>query len=779
MSTRRIYSGKTLETFRQEIIGYIERNIDGVNVDQAIELSRLVIDIMGFAVENMSYGIDNAINEAFFATARFPNSIDQLANTWDYPQQGSSSASGELRIRPSEPPEGDVVLEEGFAFEGDNGFQYITTEETTWQQGARNFKTVRLSEGENRTVTFRGNGTYNQKKKFNSIEGDEFIQFQSIQVLIQNEEWKEQQTLDEESSNHFRVSYIADPPYIEFGDGVVGDIPSNGAEIFVDYTVNHGVEGNIGRPGRITTALDSVTVQNSNIEFEFDETSGVMTGGSNSEDLRSVKAKAPAYHHADKAVVTNDDFDAVANSFQDPVLGTVARAKAFRVDEYEKDLETVSRARTVRKNVIDSIQLGNASISFLQNLLSYFEQFPDNILSDTFSGVSFDDLVSFIESDGGIESFIKTMNDARQDIRELRLEAESILLELESIPNQVTSDANDIDSSVQQIRNELDDVNVLPNAVENSLNFHLDAIEDSSSDIKSSVSSNLIGRRTQKVLSKLDAILSKIDGLFEDRKVLIENPLSNLQRYIDNFVVSLEFEGDRIEQDLLDVVGQNIQDPTFIEFVDRLKNSRDKLDELIDHLGDIYESECGPNLISVPILTFDEDEFYAQPSLGLMNALEDDLNRRGEPSVVIRVSDGSKHLVRPAIDVYFKTESGSSDTDVRDRINSRLLSELKNRAFGQDLYLGGKEGVHEFAKRIEGLDFINFDITGHLPANPPSWLNYASADIEPREGVEIDAQGNLLIPDKNIISRPIDPISGETLIRYFVKKSPTGTPQRI
>jgi predicted nucleic acid-binding Zn-ribbon protein len=503
-----------------------------------------------------------------------------------------------------------------------------------------------------------------------------------------------------------------------------------------------------------------------------------MTGGADSEDLRSVKTNAPKYLHADKAVVVDDDFDALTDSFQDPVLGAVAKAKAFRVDEYEKDLETVSKARFVRKRIDEAVGLSESGVGFLSDLLDDFEVFPDSSLEASISGQTYEDLVEFIEESGLLESYFDQMDDTIDDIRRIRLEAEATLSELENIPTQVKNDANDIDEKVSQIRQEVENSDTIGTTTKQNILNDLDIIESSTSEIRTSVSSNLIGRRVQEVITKIDTLVTEYDTLLQSRSTL-DATLTQLQRYVDGFKSELEDQGDIIESLIRDTLEGTSDETGFKELVERLKEARDRLNGLKDHLSDIYESECGPNLITVPILTYDEDEFFAPPSLGLINSLEDYLEERSEPSVVINVTDGSEHIVRPAIDVYFKSETNFSDLDVRERIKERLLSNLRDRDFGQDLYLGGREGVHEFGDNIQGIDFINFEITGHIPANPPAWMNPDQSDIEPRPNVEIDGQGNLLIPDKNIISRPIDPDTGNTLLRFFVKQSPTDTPQQI
>jgi hypothetical protein len=197
------------------------------------------------------------------------------------------------------------------------------------------------------------------------------------------------------------------------------------------------------------------------------------------------------------------------------------------------------------------------------------------------------------------------------------------------------------------------------------------------------------------------------------------------------------------------------------DLVDPWVITTDKLDELKDHLDDVLADPCGPNLVSVLILAYDLDGFYAPPSRALIKGFEAEMAGKSEPSVVITVSDGSKWLIYPHIEVTFRTSSGISPLKVKETLKSRFLSHLKGRKFGSSLYLGGPTSLYNAVPVdvIEGLTHLNIEITG-FSAHQDS-------------GAFLDTDGNLIVPKQEVLTKPVDPDTGNDTLKFYRRISDT------
>ncbi len=113
---------------------------------------------------------------------------------------------------------------------------------------------------------------------------------------------------------------------VQFGDSVSGRIPPLGtSNISVVYRVGGGVAGNISSGFLNTTTVGIAAGVSVNVDVTNYEPG---TGGAARESVDEIRANAPRLLRTNDTATTEEDITALADTFSDPGLGTIAFAKA-------------------------------------------------------------------------------------------------------------------------------------------------------------------------------------------------------------------------------------------------------------------------------------------------------------------------------------------------------------------------------------------------------------------------------------------------------------------
>ena len=160
-------------------------------------------------------------------------------------------------------------------------------------------------------------------------------------------------TYELEPQKHFTIDIDEnDRAVILFGDGDFGAIPKRGAEIKATYRVGGGSQGNVAA-GYITTIANAPQLAGIGAKVVNVASS---TGGAERETIRHAVSQAPSVFNARKRAVTQQDFEALARSFDG--VGKV------RASPDNWNLVTLHVAPAGGGNITDQLK---------QNLLAYFE----------------------------------------------------------------------------------------------------------------------------------------------------------------------------------------------------------------------------------------------------------------------------------------------------------------------------------------------------------------------------------------------------------------------
>jgi hypothetical protein len=133
---------------------------------------------------------------------------------------------------------------------------------------------------------------------------------------------------------------------------------------------------------------------------------------------------------------------------------------------------------------------------------------------------------------------------------------------------------------------------------------------------------------------------------------------------------------------------------------------------IFNHVDQILAADCEANLVTVPILTVDSSGFYAAPSLGLQQALQNYLNTIKEVTHTVSVTSGVNSLVPAAITITASILSGYSVQVLTASINAVVAGLLRNRVFGHSLYVSDLVSA---ILSLKGIYYVNVVINGYRP----------------------------------------------------------------
>lgn len=712
MTVQRLRAGKDFDTLTSEVRARLRQKYPDLSLDFTNDLIRVLIDFNALSVENLNFFLDMAVNEGFVTTAKRISSLADLAAFAAYAPRGAVPCSGAILMRPDRDYQLFLTLPIGQRFSGSNGYTYEVSAPVVWSVGETTFKSVSLVEGITVNRSFRSDGRRLQRLRLDGLAPGEFIAWHDVTVTVDGTPWEEVDLFGEDAGEQFRVNYLANPPTIEFGDGAVGTIPPDGAELLVEYRVHHGQQGFLAvSPGGAITGLEGPwVVSGQSIAVVIDATTGQMSGGAAPQTAAELRAAIPAAHHSDGAVVTPQDVQGVLQTFRHPIHGAVAAANAFVARSIQNDLTSYNTIRAIRAAFSDGAAIVAAyQLDLLDHLTDAQGQWTDvrahqadlavqRALIDQV-GVDLGTIQQTLATEINSGSVNGTAADAK--ITSALTESASLTAAITAIPtagsDQLTAPTK---SALLALLVQLD-------ALLTSAQTSLAAQETDFQDLQAQIA-QLAGQ-----IQALDAISSEvaaIEGALDTTADAGEATIATQQAELTAFVATLT--------DPWDVV---------VGLVNGLET----------HLDGILSDECGPNVVSVPIVTLDADSFYVQPPVGLMRVFEAYIRERAEPSVIFRVTDGSLNLISPTITVTFELEPGFAALQIKAGLEAALLNTLRGRLFGQAVDVDDLYGA---CRNVTGLSKLEVRITGYTGGQV--------GDAQIRDG-------HLLVAQRALVTRPV------------------------
>lgn len=672
-------------------------------------LGIMLIDIIAFGLDSLSFYLDRRATDMYLETARSRKSVARLTRQVGYKMRASIAASVDLDVSITDPKAVTVPIPAGFKFKGPDDLVFEAAQDVNWtpaDQAAGVVKQVPCYQGETFVENFVSDGTPNQVFELRRVPDSNYVVSGTVIAVVDGATWEEEEFLAFSTSDQYEVGYNDEPATIRFGDGVAGNIPTDGASIVVTYVASRGKEGIVNKD-TIQDVVSPLVVAFSTVALSINNAVG-SSGGDDPEDLVHAKIFAGQVFKSRYVAVTRNDYEALAGSFADPLFGRVAVAQAVSSRSADTDL-------------------------LLQSLLSDIDAVIDPIKPAVDASVA-NSIVILDAVDALLANLATTLTSVASAVTDIDTDTDSIIvsaranknlaIEVDASTSIIQTNATNGKSAIDAIATGADALTV---PTKDALKGYFTLIESQNSSISGNAGTIEIDAGT--VLAKAGNVIDNaaLIGLtVTDPDSLLlsaETDRASIQTQLGVGSTGLRAELDAISAAVL-VLDDGVDTTTSAIF---------------DHVDKILAADCKANLVSVPILTRDAGGFYAAPSLSLIAALQDYLDARKEVTQTVEVLSGVDFLIPAVITARVGVRSGFSESVTSSEVDTAISGILRDRRFGVSLY---ESDLHDAILLVPGVSFVNVDIQGFTDPTTSTLSTTRS-----------DADGNLILLTSEVITK--------------------------
>ena len=259
--TRSRYSAKDYQTFLDEVLAYIkERWGSSFNDFMSSDAAMMIAEFVCASLDSLSWYLDRETDDHYMELARVASNVARLSRYLGYKPTPSVAASADVVVTlDSGPYSTDIPLRVFHKFQGPNGQIFELGSEQVISAGNTQ-KTIGVYQGDTYVEIFTSDGTPNQSFNLSRIPDEEFLARDKTVVTVDLVEWDEYDFLPYGIENAYELFYLTSPKELRFGDGVIGRIPPEGAEIRVQYTATRGKAAGLAISGSINQSITPIVV---------------------------------------------------------------------------------------------------------------------------------------------------------------------------------------------------------------------------------------------------------------------------------------------------------------------------------------------------------------------------------------------------------------------------------------------------------------------------------------------------------------------------------------
>ncbi len=691
-----VYSAKDFPSFNDAMLRRMREKFPNEYSDFVqTAVGVMLVHVQAYGLSQLSWNLDRVTADNYLVTARTLAAATRHTEQLNYKIPAASAATGDF-LCAVDPADMTVqaTLDKGHAFEGPGGRIFQATDTVIVPAAASSF-TANVTEGEERELSFVSSGEANQRFLLTGVSEDLYLGVGSVVVTVDGAPWTEIDFFEFEETDQFVVEFTADPPKVIFGNGFAGNIPVVDGAIVIRYRIIRADDGNISSvtdPTTTTiTSVDPFTVAGVPVTLTVTAPDGT-SGGTPPQDLGEVKVIAPKFFNSRGAAITQDDYEALGNSFQDPTFGAVAVSYAADVRNTGNDAETTTRTSAI-----------NAAMSGLV--------------------VSATNAQAIIDADQ-IEIDTEVANIATEVVTQ----------------GDIATDAT---ASSVVVRTNADIIGAEGAKVEANVTSIESAIVDLSAEIASSAASTTEKSEMDNIVSRIFDLVSGTTGISTlnstmksagSALVSESEAIATISTDLQTSTAAVSTSATTISISAASLQAQSSGFLTDTEAAQVVVAA--EISALLTHLGELFDSDCKANVVNVPILALGVDGFYTGPSSGLINVVQQFFDGIKEVTQHVNVVSGASGLLAADITITYKVTNTLQSQQVATAIDSEMDNLLKGRAFADPLYLSGpdlKSGIYDRLNRIDGLEYINVTIQG--PVN------------------RIDSGGNLIPLELEIVTK--------------------------
>jgi len=352
------------EQLRASIKNYIKTKSDFTDYDFEGSNLSMLVDILAYNTLYTNYNLNMASNELNLDTAVLRDNIVSHAKRLGYNPTSFTSSKVQVDIEVTGLTAlqvNRIGLKSGPILSTSNqgkNYTFVARDplNLTVTGDTATFRDVELFEGTVFNIRYTVD-TSNENQRF--IIPNNFIDSDSVKVFVKADSTSSSSTTYARkntivnvspSDTVFFVEEIQDQQYeVVFGDDVIGRKLQNGEIVNIQYVITAGGELNnvkqnslkfIGTIEYVDSNNVTGTVALSNINFTLNTESSF--GGSNFEDIASIKFRAPRYFAAQERAVTISDYESlIMQIYGNADLVKVVGGEKLNPPEYGKVFITI------------------------------------------------------------------------------------------------------------------------------------------------------------------------------------------------------------------------------------------------------------------------------------------------------------------------------------------------------------------------------------------------------------------------------------------------------
>lgn len=668
------YAARDYPSIFDSLLRRLKVEYEGVYNDYATTSQGIMfVELMAYAVSRLQWYLDRTASDCFLETARTRAAVARLVKQIGYKMGAAATASTTLTLTFPDGTTGPFTMPARWKYQGPDGLIYESY--AAYSQPVALAPAAEISvpvrQGETRLLTYTANGEKNQQYRMGNIGTDRYLGDGTVDVWVDGLLWDENEFLEFEKTNQYEVGYNDDPPIVQFGDGIAGNIPPVGAEIKIRFLIIDGEKGNV-KADTIQSSIDTLIVSGESVSFEVNNVTEAR-GGLEPEDPERAKRLAPFSFAARGAAITQQDYEALSNSYTDSTYGSVAKAYAFNPRAAYEDI--------IFNGYVDQVELyldeylnGGGSFSGMIGL--------ETFLNTTVTALSLlitsmgDDITNLETLRGDLQTQVGTAITQATTGRSSSAAAESTAALSVSNCASATTELGDLVTYVQSLG--------LPAGEEaeiiRRINLALQSIGLASDN--SLAAQTAAGTAATALLTSINDFLNPA---YDSITVVATAPAFSLPSIIADMTADLASITDLVE-------GSGGLQDQIATMVGQAQDLNDLImPELVlmqDRIGELFDADCASNYVQVPILSTDVDGNYSAPSVGLMTGLQAYLTTIKEVTQHVEVIDGSSILVSAEISIVLEVNKDAYvESEVVSDVVATVVGMLKGRDFNDPLYL--------------------------------------------------------------------------------------------
>ena len=327
------YSNLDFFQNRDEVKDFLANKTEFRDFDFEGSGMSILLDALAYFTTQMGLYANMSISECFLNSAQIRSNVVSKAEELGYQPRSKTAATMEIDLvfNGSKVPAADVVLPKGSIFSTSNGsdnFQFVTEQEykATIDGTTFTFSGVVLYEGVAAKQKFKVSSNFQTFRISNkSVDTDTIVVYVDGVKYSMYDNLLE---LDSESLIFYVREGLDGFQEIVFGDNILGVSPEIDSIIEIEYLVTHGAEANgvnrVSLDGSIKYQADDSsyeTLAGNSADIEIVASS---TGGSNEEELDSIRLNAPLLYSSQNRAVTVEDYIALIKKNYGGIIDTIS-----------------------------------------------------------------------------------------------------------------------------------------------------------------------------------------------------------------------------------------------------------------------------------------------------------------------------------------------------------------------------------------------------------------------------------------------------------------------